>query len=395
MDEQHKGISGSNAPAEGVNDLLSNPFGEADIVVEETMDPKQSEPPKRLIDVLPVESRERARELAGQIDPTNHQAIMAYGTEAQSKLVNFSHGMLDHVQKKDLGAVGEVLNDLMKRLQQTNPDELDPGNKNVFSRFFGKVSGSINEALSKYQKVGAQVDRISVKLDHAKRSLTEDIQMLEKLYEQNRDYFHALNIYIAAAELKLEELQTDVIPGLKQKAEASDDQMAYQDVNDMMQFANRLEKRVHDLQLSRQVTIQSAPQIRLIQNTNQALTEKIQSSILTAIPLWKNQIAITLTLFRQRQAVEAQKQVSDTTNELLLKNSEMLKANTVETAKENERGIVDIETLKKTQSNLIATLEETMAIQQEGSAKRKEAEQEFYTLGNELKQKLLDIPTDK
>ncbi len=167
--------------------------------------------------------------------------------------------------------------------------------------------------------------------------------------------------------------------------------MAYQEVNDMIQFANRLEKRLHDLKLSRQITIQSAPQIRLIQNTNQALAEKIQASIMNAIPLWKNQIAIALTLFRQKQAVEAQRQVSDTTNELLTKNAEMLKTNTIETAKENERGLVDIETLKKTQSNLLTTLEETMKIQEEGRVKRQQAEQELLTMENELKQKLLEL----
>jgi len=215
--------------------------------------------------------------------------------------------------------------------------------------------------------------------------------MLEQLYEKNKDYFHALNIYIAAGELKVEELYTKTIPELKKKAEETGDQMAFQDVNDMIQFADRLEKRLHDLKLSRQITIQSAPQIRLIQNTNQALAEKIQSSIMTAIPLWKNQIAIALTLIRQRSAVEAQKQVSKTTNDLLLKNAEMLKSNTIESAKENERGLVDIETLKKTQENLVSTLEETLRIQQEGRAKRYQAEQELITMENELKQKLLNL----
>lgn len=371
--------------------LLANPFGANDSAAGETAKETQGDHPRRMIDVLPEENRQKALDLASQIDPTDHQAITAYGTEAQSKLLNFSHKMLDHVQKKDIGSIGDILNELMKKLEQTNPDELQTERKNVFSRLFGKVSNSLNETLSKYQKVGAQVDRISVKLEHSKKSLVEDVHMLEKLYEQNKAYFDALNVYIAAAQVKLDELQSQVIPELKQKAEATGDQMAYQEVNDMIQFAHRLEKRVHDLELSRQVTIQSAPQIRLIQNTNQALTEKIQSSIMTAIPLWKNQIAIALTLFRQRQAVEAQRQVSNTTNELLLKNSEMLKANTVETAKENERGLVDLETLKQTQANLIATLEETIAIQQEGRAKRQQAEQEFLALENELKQKLIEL----
>lgn len=387
MSEENKHAIPFEKPDDSLEDLLANPFGEQDRA-EET---RGEQPPKRMIDVLPEEHRQKALQLAKQIDPENHEAITAYGTEAQSKLLNFSHAMLDHVQKKDLGPIGDILKDLMKKLEQTNPDELQRERKNVLARWFGKISGSINETLSKYQKVGAQVDRISVKLEHAKKGLVDDIHVLEKLYEQNKEYFQALNVYIAAAQVKLEELNTKVIPALKQKAEASGDQMAYQEVNDMVQFANRLEKRVHDLEVSRQVTIQSAPQIRLIQHTNQALAEKIQSSIMTAIPLWKNQIAIALTLFRQKQAVEAQRQVSDTTNELLIKNSEMLKANTVATAKENERGLVDKETLQQTQANLISTLEETIAIQQEGRAKRQQAEQELLALENELKQKLIEL----
>jgi uncharacterized protein YaaN involved in tellurite resistance len=377
--------------SDGMEDLLSNPFGDKELIINDTPVQSQTEKPTRLIDVLPEENRQKAIQLADQIDPKNQQAIILYGTQAQSKLLNFSHSMLDHVQKKDIGEIGEILGDLMKKLQEVNPDELSPEKKGIFSRMFGKISSSVQEVLSKYQKTGAQIDRISVKLDHSKKTLLTDVQMLEQLYEKNKDYFHALNIYIAAGELKVEELHTKTIPELKKKAQESGDQMAFQDVNDMIQFTDRLEKRVHDLKLSRQITIQSAPQIRLIQNMNQALAEKIQSSIMTAIPLWKNQIAIALTLIRQRNAVEAQKQVSKTTNDLLLKNAEMLKTNTIETAKENERGLVDIETLKKTQENLVSTLEETLRIQQEGRAKRYQAEQELMTMENELKQKLLNL----
>lgn len=376
-----------------LDDLLAHPFGDnaRHLVTEEVRLEEQRAHPKRLFDNLPEDSKKRARELVSQIDPTDHQAIMAYGTEAQAKLLNFSQTMLDHVQKKDVGPIGAILHDLMGKLQQTNPDELQPERKNIFSRMFGRIANSIHETLSKYEKIGAQVDRISIKLDRARQSLMEDIQQLEKLYEQNKAYFHALNIYIAAAQLKLEELEAEVIPALKKKAGETSDQMAYQEVNDMVQFANRLEKRIHDLEISRQVTIQSAPQIRLIQNTNQTLAERIQSSILTAIPLWKNQIAIAVTLFRQRQAVEAQKHISNATNELLLKNAEMLKTNTIETAKENERGLVEVETLKKTQENLISTIEEVIHIQQEGRAKRQQAERELLTMENELKQKLLEL----
>jgi len=376
-----------------LDDILANPFGEPDPFNQAKKQTPQTEEarPVKLIDVLPEENRAKALQLAQQIDPTNHQAMISYGTQAQGKLLSFSHTMLEHVQKQDVGEIGEIINDLMKRLNEVNPDELKDGKPSLFARMFGKISGSIQEVLSKYQKTGAQIDRISVKLDRSKSVLLSDIKMLEQLYETNKEYFHALNIYIAAGEIKLEEMETKIIPKMRKEAEAANDQMKFQEVNDMIQFADRLDKRLHDLKLSREITIQSAPQIRLIQNTNQALAEKIQSSIMTAIPLWKNQVAIALTLIRQRHAVEAQKQVSKTTNELLLKNAEMLKTNTIETARENERGLVDIETLKKTQESLISTLEETMRIQEEGRHKRRQAEQELANMENDLRLKLLEI----
>lgn len=375
----------------GLDDLLANPFGEQELALQPQASEQETAKPAKLIEALPEDSKKRAVDLAKQIDPANHQAIISYGTQAQSQLLNFSSSMLEHVQNKDIGPIGDILNDLMGKLKSVNPEELTPEKKNFFSKMFGKISNSIQEVMSKYQKTGAQIDRISIKLNQSKEVLLDDLKMLEQLYEKNKEYFHALNIFIAAGELKLEEIQKETIPALKKKAEASGDQMAFQDVNDMMQFADRLEKRLYDLKLSRQITIQSAPQIRMIQNTNQALAEKIQTSIMTAIPLWKNQIAIALSLIRQRQAVEAQKQVSKTTNDLLLKNAEMLKSNTIETARENERGLVDIETLKKTQASLISTLEETIKIQQEGRSKRAQAEQELLTMENELKQKLLSL----
>lgn len=374
-----------------LDDILADPFGDG-LQPAKSPVPQTSEPrPVKLIDVIPEEHRAKAYQIAEQIDPANHQAMIQYGTQAQGKLLSFSHTMLEHVQKQDVGEIGDIINDLMKRLNEVNPDELKDGKPSLFARMFGKISGSIQEVLSKYQKTGAQIDRISVKLDRSKNVLLSDIKLLEQLYETNKEYFHALNVYIAAGEIKLEEMNEKIIPELKRKAQASNDQMKFQEVNDMIQFADRLDKRLHDLKLSREITIQSAPQIRLIQNTNQALVEKIQSSIMTAIPLWKNQVAIALTLIRQRHAVEAQKQVSKTTNELLLKNAEMLKTNTIETAKENERGLVDIETLKKTQESLITTLEETLRIQEEGRHKRRSAEQELATMENDLRIKLLEI----
>jgi uncharacterized protein YaaN involved in tellurite resistance len=376
-----------------LDDILANPFGENQELTPQAQPAPQLQEakPTKLIDVIPEENRAKAYQLAEQIDPRNHQAMITYGTQAQGKLLSFSHTMLEHVQKKDIGEVGEIISDLMKRLDEVNPDELKDGKPSFFGRMFGKISNSLQEVLSKYQKTGAQIERISVKLDRSKNVLLSDIKLLEQLYETNKEYFHALNVYIAAGEIKLEELHQKTIPEMKGAAAATNDQMKVQEVKDMIQFADRLDKRLYDLKLSREITIQSAPQIRLIQNTNQALVEKIQSSIMTAIPLWKNQVAIALTLIRQRHAVEAQKKVSQTTNELLLKNAEMLKTNTIETAKENERGLVDIETLKKTQENLITTLEETMRIQEEGRHKRRLAEQELANMENDLRLKLLEI----
>ncbi|WP_064093228.1 toxic anion resistance protein [Rossellomorea aquimaris] len=366
-----------------LDQLLSNPF-------DEELPPVKG-PSTLLLDRLPQEQQIKAKQLAEQIDYKDYEAILKYGTNAQTQLSNFSHSMLDHVQKRDIGPIGDVLGDLMKKLEQMNPDELNAKQKGFFKKMFRKVSSSLQEVLSKYQKIGSQIDRISVRLEQSKKTLLDDNRSLESLYDKNKDYFKALNIYIAAAEYKREEIQQTLLPSLRKKAEETEDDLIYQEVNDTMQFVDRLEKRIHDLKLSRQMTIQSAPQIRLIQNTNQALAEKIQASVLTAIPLWKNQIAIALTLINQQKAVSAQKQVSRTTNELLLKNSEMLKTNSIETAKENERGIIDIDTLKKTQENLIATIEETLAIQAEGRQKRYQAEQEMVTMEEELKQKLLQF----
>ncbi|MCY1632041.1 toxic anion resistance protein [Bacillus paralicheniformis] len=373
-----------------IDDLLSDPFGQGEKSVS-GMEEEHRGQQVNLVDTLSEEKRRQAFQLAEQIDPKQHDSMTLYGTQAQSKLLNFSHEMLEHVQKKDIGEIGQVLSDLMKKLEQVSPDELKTEKRNFFFRFFGRVSHSVQEVLSRYQKTDAQIDRISVKLEHSKSALINDNKMLERLYEKNKEYYEALNVYIAAGQLKLEELKHQTIPELKEKSKTEHHHMAVQDVNDMIQFADRLEKRVYDLTLSRQITLQSAPQIRLIQHTNQVLAEKIQSSIMTAIPLWKNQVAIALTLLRQRRAVEAQKKVSATTNELLLKNAEMLKANTIETAKENERGFIDIETLKQVQDNLIGTLEETLKIQEDGRSKRLQAEEEIRAMEDGLKAKLLDM----
>ncbi|HWI47718.1 MAG TPA: toxic anion resistance protein [Rummeliibacillus sp.] len=382
----------SSNSAKSIDDLLSNPFELQPEPLQSSVKPDEQKAPT-VLERLPEEDQKKAKQLADQIPVGNYESILTYGSNAQNELSRFSHQMLDHVQRKDIGPVGDVLKDLMDKLNELDPEELQQEKKSGIRKFFSRVSRSLQELMTKYQKLSTQIDRIGIQLEHSKAGLVDDVHMLDQLYEQNKTYFQALNVYIAAAELKKEEIVSEMLPKLKQKAEASQDQMDVQEFNDLAQFVDRLEKRIYDLQLSRQITIQTAPQIRMIQQTNQTLAEKIQSSIMTAIPLWKNQIAIALTLNNQRRAVEAQKQVTKTTNDLLLKNSEMLKVNTIETAKENERGLVEIETLKKTQENLISTIEETLQIQADGRQKRKAAEIEIARMEEDLKQRLLAIHT--
>lgn len=378
-----------------IDELISNPFGSEKIDLNDEKKATQSlvkkTKAKKVIDSLSEQRKNQAYELAKQIDTSDTDSLLNYGAQAQQKLGEFSHSVLNHVQNQETNHIGETLNDLMFRLKEADPNELKAENQSIFKKMFRKINRSIYETTAKYQKIGAQVDKIAVKLDKEREMLLKDNEMLEELYDKNYDYYEALNVYIAAGEVKMEELQTEVIPKAIQHAESSDNQMEVQKVNDLNQFLNRLDKRVYDLKTARQMTIQQAPQIRLIQNTNQALSEKIQTSINTAIPLWKNQIVVALTLLRQKEAVTAQRQVSETTNDLLTKNSEMLKQSSIETARENERSIIDIETLEKTQSDLVETLEETLNIQKEGRSKRKEAEVQLTQLEEQLKNQLLKL----
>lgn len=375
-----------------IDDLLANPFGKNERRQETTKHAvtKQATS-KRIIDTLSDQRKEQAYDLSKQIDTSDSDSLLNYGAQAQQKLGEFSHSVLNHVQNQETNHIGETLNDLMFRLNETDPNELKAENQNIFKKFFKKINRSIYETTAKYQKIGAQVDKIAVKLDKERALLLKDNEMLNELYDKNYEYFEALNVYIAAGEVKLEEVQNKSIPRAIERAESSNNQMEVQKVNDLNQFLSRLDKRVYDLKTARQMTIQQAPQIRLIQNTNQALSEKIQTSINTAIPLWKNQIVVALTLLRQKEAVTAQRQVSETTNDLLKKNSEMLKQSSIETARENERSIIDIETLEKTQSDLIETLEETLSIQRDGHSKRKEAEVQLTQLESNLRNQLLKL----
>ncbi|MGX7109308.1 toxic anion resistance protein [Facklamia miroungae] len=388
-----------------IDDLLTDPFDQEEDKFEPTQS-LQSELSKasilsrkkitneKTIDRLSENRQEQARKLAQQIDEKNLSAVITYGAKAQKRLSEFSHSMLHNVQLKDTGEVGDVLTDLMTTLQQSNPKELT-SKPNLFQKLFGQIRASISDTQMKYQKIGNQLDKVVIRLEREKNELLNDNMMLETLYQKNKDYFEALNVYIAAGEVKIEELQTKTIPQAIQKAQESNSQMDVQEVHDLNQFLDRLDKRTHDLRLTRQMTIQQAPQIRMIQNTNQALAEKIQASVHTSIPLWENQITIALALLRQQDAATSQRMVSETTNDLLRRNSDMLKQSAIETARETERGIIDIETLQKTQSDLIETIETTLQIQAEGRQQRQAAQLELESMENQLQERLLAISNEQ
>ncbi|MCE4957003.1 toxic anion resistance protein [Macrococcoides caseolyticum] len=371
-----------------LNELTQNPFESTSqpITIEQELKTTTFE-----TEVMSPEKREKINQIKQQIKPLDNENLLLYGANAQQKLSSFSHQILDEVQKKDIGSIGDSLDQLMKKLKEVDPDEISQVEKSKIKKIFRRVSKSVNELISRYQSVSGQIDRISVQLQNSKEVLLRDVHMLDRLYSENKAYFEALDMFIIAAEEKRNELQTTMLPELERKALRSNDQMLTQDVNDLRHYLNRLDKRIYDLKLSRQITLQSAPQIRMIQDVNQTLAEKIQSSILTSIPLWKNQMAIAMSLLHQQKASKAQQQVTNTTNELLIKNSEMLKMNTIRTAEENERGIVELETLKLTQQNIVDTIRETLTIQQQGSEKRRAAEVELGKMEQDLKNQLLQL----
>lgn len=345
---------------------------------------------EQTIHQLSEEDQERVRALTQHINPYEPQSALNYGFQAQEKLHEFSNQLLQQVPNYDTGEVGETIKQLMVQLNTTSPEELVPESSSLFQRMFSKMKRSSYEMTAKYQKIGVQIDQIAQQLAKSQQQLFDDYQQLEQLYEQNKRYFEALNLYIIAGEQKQLELDTHIIPQKLKEAQETQDPLLIQEVDDLRQFSERLHKRIHDLKLARQITIQQAPQIRIMQNTQQALAEKIQTSIHTSIPLWKNQVVIALTLLRQKEALTLQKNVTDTTNQLLKQNASMLKQSAIEGAKESERGIVDLETLAFTQNELLETLQETLAIQTTGREKRVAIEQELFNMEQELHKQLLE-----
>jgi uncharacterized protein YaaN involved in tellurite resistance len=338
------------------------------------------------------EERQKVLDIAAQINISDSQNIISYGNLAQSDISKFSDAMLDQIRAKDSGEVGDVLTDLLIKVQDVNIDSLDPKQKGFsLSKMFGGFRKETQKFIARYDKISIQIEKIIDQLDRAKLQLIRDITALDTMYEKNLEYLKQLDIYIMAGSLKLKDLNDKVLPELKEKAARTGDAVDAQKVKDMAELISRFEKKIHDLKLSRMIAIQSAPQIRLIQNNDQTLVEKIQSSIMNTIPLWKNQIAIAITMLRQQSALKLQRDVTNATNNLLARNSEMLKTSSIDIARENERGIVDIETLKKVNEDLIITLEETLKIQQDGRARRAQVEAELKTMEDDLKRKLLEM----
>ncbi len=312
--------------------------------------------------------------------------LITYGTGAQRNLTAFSDNILQKVRSKDAGYVGETLSNLMVTVKSLEVDKL--GNDNGFLAKLG-IGNTIKKFMARYDTVEMQIDKIEAELDKAQTMLLKDIATFDQLYDKNLEYFKELDAYIVAGDETIKEAREVTLPALQAEAAASDNEMAPQLVQDFENTLDRFERKVHDLKLSKTIAIQTAPQVRLIQNNDKLLVDKIQTSVLHTIPLWKNQIVIALGLQNQQKVLEMQKQISDTTNDLLLKNAELLRQNTTGVAKESQRGIVEIETLKKVNQELVETIEETMRINADGRAARQAAELELIEIESDLKETML------
>ncbi|WP_346684803.1 toxic anion resistance protein [Megamonas hypermegale] len=340
-------------------------------------------------ELISLEDRKRIDEIKNAIDLTDSQASVQYGVNAQRNIAEFSDTILNNIRSKDSGYVGELLSNLVVKVKGFEVDGSSNGSFIKKIPILGSLVGKAQNMMAEYDKLSVQVDKIQAELDKARMVMLKDIVMFDTMYDKNVEYFKELQLYIRAGEEKIQELQTQTIPRLRQEAASSQNQMAVQLVSDFENAVSRFEKKVHDLKLSKTIAIQTAPQIRLIQNNDKVLVDKVQSAIFNTIPLWKSQIVIALGLSRQQKVLQMQREITNTTNELLRRNAEMLKQSTLETARETERGIVDIETVKKVNDNLISTIEETIKIQQEGRQKRKAAEAELVQIEDRLKQTLL------
>lgn len=336
---------------------------------------------------LTVEEKNMVDSFASKIDLTKSSLVLQYGAGAQKKIADFSESALNNVKTKDLGEIGGMLSDVVMELRSFEADTEDKG---LFG-FFKKSANKLNIMKTKYDKAEVNINKICKVLESHQIQMLKDISMLDKMYELNKTYFKELSMYILAGKKKLTNVQNEELPKLVEKSTLSGLPEDAQAVNDLVAVINRFEKKIHDLELTRMISIQMAPQIRLVQGNDTLMTEKIQSTLVNTIPLWKSQMVLALGVAHSTQAAKAQREVTDMTNELLRKNAETLKMATIETAKESERGIVDIETLRATNDSLISTLDEVLRIQTEGRQKRKEAELELSRIETDLKNKLLNL----
>lgn len=336
---------------------------------------------------LTPEEQKMVDEFASKIELSNTNLIIQYGSGAQKKIADFSESALNNVRTKDLGEVGGLLSGVVTELKSFDADDDEKGFLGIFKRTTKKLANM----KAKYDKAEVNVNKICTVLENHQIQLLKDVAMLDKMYDMNKVYFKELSMYILAGKKKLSQVQTVELPKLTDKAKASGLPEDAQAANDLAAMCNRFEKKLHDLELTRMISIQMAPQIRLVQNNDTLMSDKIQSTLVNTIPLWKSQMVLALGIANSQQAAESQRQVTDMTNELLRKNAATLKMATIDTAKESERGIVDIETLVNTNQTLISTLEEVTKIQEEGRQKRAEAEKELGRIEGELKQKLLEI----
>ena len=352
--------------------------------VVEIKEEKKNETPE--VKLSPEEEK-MVNEFASKIDISNSQAILAYGVGSQKKIADFSENALERVKTKDLGEIGDMLAGVVGEIRSLETEEDEKG---LFG-FFKKTSNKLANLKAKYDKVETNVNNIAKALEDHQVTLMKDVLMLDKMYELNMNYYKELSMYILAGKKRLERANNVELPELIKKADESGLPEDTQKAKDFSQMINRFEKKIYDLELTKTVSLQMAPQIRLIQNNDSMMSDKIQSTIMNTIPLWKNQMVIAIGLKHSNDAAKAQKAVSDMTNELLKRNADALKTATIETAKESERGIIDIETLKNTNKTLISTFDEVIKIQDEGRQKRKEAEAELKNIENEMRTKLLEI----
>lgn len=342
---------------------------------------------------LSDEEKAAIDDFISKIDPKNTTQILQYGASAQNNISKFSDTVLDNVKTRSTGEVGDLLSDLVVEIKEFDKD-IPTGESKGLLKVFNSVKKQLEKLITKYNKVDVNIEKIEKQLENHKLEMLKDIAVFDSMYEKNLEYFKQLSLYIIAGEKKLEELRETVLPEMKRVAEESKEQTDVQAVNDMANMINRFEKKVYDLKTTRIISIQMAPQIRLIQNNDSELVEKIQSSLINTIPLWKNQIVIALGITHAKSALNAQKAVTDVTNEMLKKNSETLKQGTIEITQESERAIVDVETLQKTNQDIIETLNQVIEIHEGGRIKRQEAEGELKKIEEELKEKLLEIKSD-